>query len=85
MIKMPGPKGVIIIKSDQCDTLACENAALRHTGRFGKKEAHELAAKMAKTHEGGTSVRTVAPKPPIGDTPRSTAEKKSTFVDSTSK
>jgi hypothetical protein len=27
-IKMPGSNGVITIKSDQCDTLACENAAL---------------------------------------------------------
>jgi hypothetical protein len=27
-IKMPGPKGVITLKSDQCDALACENASL---------------------------------------------------------
>jgi hypothetical protein len=27
-IKIPSPKGVITIKSDQRDTLACENAAL---------------------------------------------------------
>jgi hypothetical protein len=31
-IKMPGPKGVITIKSDQCDALACENAALSQAG-----------------------------------------------------
>jgi hypothetical protein len=24
-MKMPGPQGVITIKSDQCDALACEN------------------------------------------------------------
>jgi hypothetical protein len=38
-IKMPGPKGVITLKSDQCDTLACENATLTHVGRFDEKEA----------------------------------------------
>jgi hypothetical protein len=29
-IKMPDPKGVIIIKADQRDALACENASLSH-------------------------------------------------------
>jgi hypothetical protein len=29
-IKMPGPKGVIILKSDRCDALSCENASLTH-------------------------------------------------------
>jgi hypothetical protein len=38
-IKMPGPRGVITLKSDQCDALACENAALAHAGKFGEKEA----------------------------------------------
>jgi hypothetical protein len=32
-IKMPGPKGIITLKSDQCDALACENAALTHDAR----------------------------------------------------
>jgi hypothetical protein len=32
-IKMPGPNGVITIKSDQCDTVACENVALSQAGR----------------------------------------------------
>jgi hypothetical protein len=31
-IKMPSPKGVITIKSDQGDVLACENAALSQAG-----------------------------------------------------
>jgi hypothetical protein len=83
-VKMPGPKGIIILKSDQCDALVCENAALTHVGWFGEKEVHELAAKMAKTHGGSTLVRTAMPKPPIGSTPRPPVEKKSTFVDSTS-
>jgi hypothetical protein len=38
-MKMPGPKGMITIKADQCDTLACENATLTHVGRFGEKAA----------------------------------------------
>jgi hypothetical protein len=36
-LKVPGPKGVITIKTDQRDALACENASLMHAGRFGKK------------------------------------------------
>jgi hypothetical protein len=32
MMKMPGPKGVIIVKADQRDALACENATLTHAG-----------------------------------------------------
>jgi hypothetical protein len=38
-IKMPGPKGVIVLKSDQRDALACENAMLTHVERFDEKEA----------------------------------------------
>jgi hypothetical protein len=40
-MKMPGPKGVITIKSDQRDALACENATLTHARRFGEKAAQE--------------------------------------------
>jgi hypothetical protein len=39
---------------------------------------------MAKTHEGSTPVRTVTPKLPISGTLRPPAEKKITFVGSTS-
>jgi hypothetical protein len=38
-IKMPGLKGVIVLKSDQRDALAFENAVLTHAGRFDEKEA----------------------------------------------
>jgi hypothetical protein len=38
-IKMLGPKGVITLKSDHWDAVACENAALTHAGKFGNKEA----------------------------------------------
>jgi hypothetical protein len=36
---MPGPKGVITIKADQRDTLACKIVTLTHGGRFGKKKS----------------------------------------------
>jgi hypothetical protein len=32
MMKMSGPKGIITIKVDQRDALACENATLTHAG-----------------------------------------------------
>jgi hypothetical protein len=83
-IKMPGPKGIIVLKSDQRDALAYENAALTHVGWFDKKEAQELAAKVAKTHGESTPVRTVTPKAPAGGTLWPPAEKKSIFVGCTS-
>jgi hypothetical protein len=36
---MSGPKGVITVKADQRDTLACENVSLSHVGHFGDKAA----------------------------------------------
>jgi hypothetical protein len=60
-IKMPGPKDIIILKSDHRDALACENASLIHTGWFGEKEAQELAIKVAKAHGGSTPIRIVVP------------------------
>jgi hypothetical protein len=48
-MKMPGPKGVITIKADQWDTLACENASLSHVEHFGDKTAQDQAVKAAKT------------------------------------
>jgi hypothetical protein len=45
-LKMPNPNGVITIKADQCDTLACENATLTQGGRFDKKVFQEQAAKI---------------------------------------
>jgi hypothetical protein len=49
MMKMPGPKGVITIKADQWDALACENATFTHAGQFSEKAAQEEAAKVVKT------------------------------------
>jgi hypothetical protein len=84
MIKMPSPKGVITLKSDQRDALAYENATLTHARRFGKKEAQDLATKMVKTHRGSTPARTTMPRPATGGTPRSPAAKKVTLVISAS-
>jgi hypothetical protein len=67
-IKMPGPRGVITLKSDQRDALVCENASLTHAGRFGKEEAQKLAVKVAKMHGGGTPAKTVMPGPSAEDT-----------------
>jgi hypothetical protein len=67
-VKMPGPREVITLKSDQHDTLACENTSLTHAGRFGKEDAQKLATKVAKTHGGGTPTKTVTPKPSAGGT-----------------
>jgi hypothetical protein len=62
-LKMPSPKGVITIKVDQHDALACENATLTHVERFDEKAAQEQAAKIAKTHGGSTSFTSPVPKP----------------------
>jgi hypothetical protein len=82
-IKMSGPKGIIILKSDQCDALACENAALTHIGRFGEKEAQELAVKVTKTYRGSTLIRTSVSKSPAINTHRPPPEKKNTFMGAT--
>jgi hypothetical protein len=81
---MPDPKGVITLKSDQCDALACENAALTHVRRFDEKEAEDLAAKMAKTHRGSTPARMAMPRPVAKSTPRPPVAKKGMLVASTS-
>jgi hypothetical protein len=60
-IKMPGPKGVITITSDDRDAVACENAALTHARKFGKKEAQDLVVKMAKIQQGNTPSRIATP------------------------
>jgi hypothetical protein len=79
-LKMPGPKGMITIKADQCDALACENATLMHVGRFGEKVAQEQAAKVAKMHGGSTLL-----KSPMINSPRPSSAKKGTYGASTSK
>jgi hypothetical protein len=83
-MKMRGPKGVIAIKTDQCDALACENATLTHVRRFSEKAAQEQAAKVAKTHSDSTSFKSSAPKPLTIGTPRPPSAKKGTYGASTS-
>jgi hypothetical protein len=85
-IKMTGPRGVITLKSDQCDALTCENASLTHAGRFDEQEVQNLAAKLAKTHGGGgaTSARTATPGPVAGDTLKMHVAKKGMAVTPTS-
>jgi hypothetical protein len=75
IVKMPGPKGVITLKSDQRNVLACENTTLTHAGRIDKEEVQKLAAKVAKTHGGGTPAKTVTPGPSAGDTSKMTVAK----------
>jgi hypothetical protein len=60
-IKMPGPKGVITFTSDHRDAVACVNAALTHAGKFGNKEAQDLAVKMDKIQQGNSPSRIAMP------------------------
>jgi hypothetical protein len=82
--KMPGPKGVITIKANQHDALACENATLTHAGHFGEKAVQEQAAKVAKTEGGSNSLRSSMSKPLIIDSPRPPSAKKGTYTASPS-
>jgi hypothetical protein len=79
-MKMPGPKGVITIKVDQCDALAYENATLTQAGLFGEKVAQEQAAKVAKTSNRSNLFRLPVPKPQTISTPRPPSAKKGTHV-----
>jgi hypothetical protein len=67
IMKMPGLKGVITIKTDQLDVLVCESATLAHTGRFGDKVTQD---QVAKTKGGSTPWKTAGAKPPLSSTPR---------------
>jgi hypothetical protein len=75
-IKMLGPKGVITLKSDQRGAVACENAALTHAGKFGNKEAQDLAVKMARIQQGNTPSRIATLESAAGGTPRPITSKK---------
>jgi hypothetical protein len=83
-IKMPDPKGIITIMSNQCNTLACENVALSHAGWFGANVAEEQAAKVAKMHSGNTQSKLSVLKPPTNGTPQPPSVKKGTHVASRS-
>jgi hypothetical protein len=83
-MKMLGSKGVITIKVDQQDALACENATLRYVGRFGENAAQEQSDKVANTQGDSTPLRSSTPKPPITGTPRPPSTKKGAYSTSPS-
>jgi hypothetical protein len=61
IIKMPGLRGIITLTSDHRDAVACESVALTQAGKFGNKEAQDLAVKMAKVPQENTSSRIATP------------------------
>jgi hypothetical protein len=69
MLKMPDPNGVITIKVNQRDALACENTTLAHVGRFSEKAAQDQVVKVVKMHDGSTSFKSPVPKPLTIDSP----------------
>jgi hypothetical protein len=83
-MKMPSLKGIITIKADQRDALACKNASLLHARRFGEKAAQEQATKVAKIKGGSTPNKPLVSKPPTDSTPRAPAAQKGTYVASSS-
>jgi hypothetical protein len=78
MMRMPSPKGMVTIKVDQRDALACENATT-HAGRFDEKAAQEQVAKVAKTHGDSTPFKSPVPKPLTISSPRPPSTKKGTY------
>jgi hypothetical protein len=83
-IKMPDPKGIVTIKADQREALACENTSLSHASRFREKAAQEQAAKVAKTKGGSTPSKILASKPPIDSSPQIPPTSKGTTIASAS-
>jgi hypothetical protein len=83
-IKMPDSKGIITLKADQRDVLACENASLSHADRFGEKAAQEQEDKAAKIKCGSTPSKISASKPPISSSPRIPPASKGTNIASPS-
>jgi hypothetical protein len=67
-MKMSESKGVITIKVEQLDALACENTSLSHVGQFGDKAAPDQAAKAVKTQGDSAPIKTSASKPPTSST-----------------
>jgi hypothetical protein len=85
IIKMPGPKGIITLTSDHRDAVACENVALTQAGKFGNKEAQDLAVKVAKLPQGNTPSRIATPALAAEGTSRSATLTKGITVASPSK
>jgi hypothetical protein len=85
IIKMPGPRGIITLTSDHRDAIACESVALTQAGKFGNKEAQDLAVKMAKIPQGNTSSRIATPASAVEGASRSATLTKGITVGSPSK
>jgi hypothetical protein len=85
IIKMPGPRGIITLTSDHWDAVACESVALTQAGKFGNKEAQDLAVKMAKIPQGNTSSRIATPASAAEGASRSATLTKGITVASPSK
>jgi hypothetical protein len=83
-MKVPDPKGVITIKADQSDALACENATLTQVGRFGEKAAQDETPKIVKTHDDSTSFKSPTPKPLTIGSPWPPSAKKGAYGTSAS-
>jgi hypothetical protein len=79
MLKMSSPKGVITIKADQRDAMACENTTLTHARRFNEEAAQDQTAKVVKTHGGSTSFMSSAAKPTTISSPRPPPAKKGAY------
>jgi hypothetical protein len=67
---MPRPMGIITIKADQRDALACENDSLSHVGCFSNKAAQDQVAKVAKTQGNSAPYKTLVCKPPTSSISR---------------
>jgi hypothetical protein len=83
-IKMPDPKGVITIKAEQRDALACESTSLSYADRFSGKVAQEQAAKVVKMKGDSTPSKILASKPPIDNSPQIPRALKDTTIASAS-
>jgi hypothetical protein len=83
-IKIPGPKGIITLTSDHRDAVAYENVALTQAGKFGNKEAQDLAVKMAKIPQGNTPSRIATPTSAVEGASRPATLTKGTTVASPS-
>jgi hypothetical protein len=66
-MEMPRPRGVITIKANQRDALACENTSLSHADRLDEKATQEQATNTTKTKGGSTLSKPSVSKPPIGN------------------
>jgi hypothetical protein len=80
IMKKPRPKGIITIKADQRDALACEDASLSHAVCFSDKATQNQAA---KTQGGSVPRKTSTLKPPTNGILWAPTSLKGTYIAST--